>query len=545
MSFAPQPQPKPRRDDLFSLERGFRPLARAAATGEGGGDGGGGPSESGSAPPSDTAQSRTEAWQNAVKKWARQALLFPLGALLLALLQNGSESDAEFFGLKIKSVLVGRELVTVAVAMLLFKLARDAARLFAVACIEDVGLDLAEKSTPDSFIRQDYVRPVDLFDRQQAIGRWRLLRGLESLRFNLLMALCMVVTIASVATLALSLRDMVTAPKLSSNLSRGLAATCAALLVMAAIDLIGIVVSKGGRIIDVRKQWDERVAWCDEAARALQNPLSFPAPWPPLDWKTLDGFYDEIQICQTAEWCKQQASEEVLLENTTDVWPPPSIFDYNALRTLIERPETLIENPPKNKTENWYILWDEYNAVIKSITELKRKFCTTITVPKPRNGDDDTEEAMHRYRQTLESAMTKTDSILARDCVVKWIIHENASLKTPTALPKFWSVTSTAHLENAAEKVMLARWKQDRSVWVGATRSWQREPKEAWFSRKVRAIANALRQALSHPHPVTALRWISSAIENEEASLTTLQLNGSKLEIMSLGVPDNYSASSQ
>lgn len=57
------------------------------------------------------------------------------------------------------------ELVTLALALLLVKLARDAARLFAVYHFGEIGLELPEKPAPESFVKQDYVRPVDLVDR--------------------------------------------------------------------------------------------------------------------------------------------------------------------------------------------------------------------------------------------------------------------------------------------------------------------------------------------------------------------------------------------
>ncbi|MGC2785874.1 MAG: hypothetical protein WA397_19015 [Roseiarcus sp.] len=101
-----------------------------------------------------------------------------------------------------------RELVTLALALLLVKLARDAARLFAVYRFGEIGLELPEKPAPESFVKQDYVRPVDLVDRAAHGSKWQILDALERMRAFLLIVLCVCVAAASAASIGLSVRDM-------------------------------------------------------------------------------------------------------------------------------------------------------------------------------------------------------------------------------------------------------------------------------------------------------------------------------------------------
>jgi hypothetical protein len=125
-----------------------------------------------------------ESWQDAVKTWSRLALLFPLIALVIALLSPDSV-EIDLSGMKWKAVTGARELAAVAMALLLVKLVRDLGRLVAFADAQGFSVDVVATATPESYLRQDYVRPVDLFEQRTGNRcglRIQVLRVLEALR---------------------------------------------------------------------------------------------------------------------------------------------------------------------------------------------------------------------------------------------------------------------------------------------------------------------------------------------------------------------------
>ncbi len=157
---SPKPSPQPAPQQRFqSFERPKAIEGERPTSGAGGG----------TSPPAASLvsskiaadSSPVEAWNNAIKAWARLALVVPFMALVVVLLGSDRFDEATFADVKLKGAGV-RELVTITTMLLIVKLIRDASRLLTISRFTDLELDVSEKPNLESYISNDYVRPIDL-----------------------------------------------------------------------------------------------------------------------------------------------------------------------------------------------------------------------------------------------------------------------------------------------------------------------------------------------------------------------------------------------
>jgi len=489
-----------------------------------------------------------ENWQDAVKTWSRLALLFPLITLVITLLSPDS-IESDLGGVKWKVVTGAREIAAVATALLLAKLVRDLGRLVAFAGTQGFSLDVATAATLESYLRQDYVRPVDLFE--QRIGgqrglRVKLLRMLEALRSITLCLLCVGVASASLTALLFCVFDMVVAPRLTPHLSLALAITSALLLIIAGFDLFSIVVSKLPNAKGARRtpEWDELVAWCDEHARSLRKPISFPTPWPPLGWEALHSFQELIQTCETAEWCKHEHDLDPLkvlrysIYQFPDQWPPATVYDFDLLRFYFER--DLERRKKASEPSHSDVAKRLYEDTTAWLNEVSGPFLQKPSLCEPeyyRDYDNQigsyrdikftSDKDLDMYRTEVQKTKEEVEKLLSIHQTIEWCRHENAFLKNPLVLPEFWNAKSDTQAVNVAAQIMFRRWLQDRSVWNYDKSHWTVPARMTvpWMTIKISGLFQALQLAVAHPHPFQALRSIIE-LTREREWLLALQACG-------------------
>jgi hypothetical protein len=218
-------------------------------------------------------------WLAGIKTWARLALVVPIVALVLLLVPAEIKVEASLGAAKIKPIIGHRELAALFMALLILKLARDANRL--ASCWHVADIELSESTKLDCFIRQDYVRPIDLVRQcKQSLlpGMLFPLRVLEAARGIVVGVVALAVAGFSIVVLIATLANMIRAPILPPPLSYGLAALILGLLAAAVADVIAMGLLPLLIPIDRWLREVEKRRWCEREAKALDEPL--PERWP-------------------------------------------------------------------------------------------------------------------------------------------------------------------------------------------------------------------------------------------------------------------------
>jgi hypothetical protein len=460
-------------------------------------------------------------------------------ALVIALLSPDSV-EIDLGGMKWKAVTGARELAAVAMALLLVKLVRDLGRLVAFADAQGFSVDVVSTATPESYLRQDYVRPVDLFEQRtggQRGLRIQVLRVLEALRSITLCFLCIGITTASLTALIFCVYDMVVAPRLPPHLSLGLAITSALLLLIASVDLFSIIVSRFPDARGTRRtaEWDELVAWCDDHARSLRKPIPFPTPWPPLGWEALHSFQELVQICETAEWCKHehdlapQEDSRRSIYQFPDQWPPTTVYSFDLLKSYLDDDLELRKKASApSHADAAKRLYEDTTAWLNEVSgpflQKPRLFMPEYfhdydpEIKAYRDIKFTSEKDLDMYRTEVQRTKEEVEKLLSVHQTIEWCKRENAFLKKPIVLPEFWNARSDTQAVNVAAQIMFRRWLQDGSVWDYDKSRWTVPAGMTvpWMTIKISSFYQALRLAIAHPHPFQALRSIVQLVQERE-----------------------------
>lgn len=449
------------------------------------------------------AESATAAWHDAIKKVGRLALLIPVTALLVFLCGQGNSG---LFPWTSAEVVRGtRELLTVGLAMMIARLARDTARLVAMRGWGKLALDLTDGTKITSFVGEGFLRPVDLAAASQPDDgtRHSILRTIENWRGAFVLLITAALSLAVCSAMASSIHAMFGSPGGSPTPSQLLALLSLAFCLLALLDVSSALIAGWPQAWRLKRDWDAEVDGVRKRSIALPLDFSLPSHWAPRDRVALKAFQKAATTAEAAKQIRLWSALPALAQLVESRTGKPLISPLKAFDKVHQRAGQL----PKSLEPE--VAFTPRESPDERVDRLMREFQSEYDAadflperPKPwdhsyrnrQQSAEDFEQEITRVRRELAARVRTYD-------LWNWCRREADSLDPILRIPTHIDYGDLDVVWFVAEEVRLAKWVQEGKVWIDSE-GWQPATSVGLSSfAGLAALWQVLADSHRHPRP--------------------------------------------